>query len=326
MLSWDNTARNQNNSNIFHDFSLLRYKQWLSSIVNKVKQNPKYNIDEKIVFINAWNEWAEGTHLEPDRKFGYAYLQTTYDVIKNYEDLKLSEIIQKKGPFRRSEFAVILHLHYEETWTDINKYLLLSMQDHGFDLYVSVTCASAAIKVLECYPLAYIDVVENRGRDVLPFIQMLGIVCNMGYTAVCKIHSKRSVYRNDGDSIRDEIFNSIIGTYDKVSNIVNRFRKNKELGIVVPEKYLLKHSEHNMTFDNEAVSRISCHLNFDFEYDEFPAGSMFWFSPKSLEPLISIDDNFFEIESGMADGTCAHAIERLFCIIVKNKNYTVESC
>ena len=87
ILSWDNTARKQNNSQLFHGFSLRLYKQWLSWIVDKVCTNPKYAADEKIVFVNAWNEWAEGTHLEPDRKFGYGYLQTTYDVLRQSNDL-----------------------------------------------------------------------------------------------------------------------------------------------------------------------------------------------------------------------------------------------
>jgi SAM-dependent methyltransferase/glycosyltransferase involved in cell wall biosynthesis len=87
ILSWDNTARRQNNSQLFHGFSLRFYKQWLSWIVNKVCANPKYMADEKIVFVNAWNEWAEGTHLEPDQEFGYGYLQTTYDVLRHSEDL-----------------------------------------------------------------------------------------------------------------------------------------------------------------------------------------------------------------------------------------------
>ncbi|MFA0057787.1 glycoside hydrolase family 99-like domain-containing protein [Vibrio echinoideorum] len=80
MLSWDNTARKQNNGHIFDNFSIAQYQKWLSHLSNSVMDNSKYSDDEKFVFINAWNEWAEGTHLEPDRKFGYSYLQATYDV------------------------------------------------------------------------------------------------------------------------------------------------------------------------------------------------------------------------------------------------------
>jgi glycosyltransferase involved in cell wall biosynthesis len=82
MLSWDNTARKQNNSHIFNNFSISQYKKWISHLSSTVLDDDKYADDEKIVFVNAWNEWAEGTHLEPDRKFGYNYLQSTYDVLK----------------------------------------------------------------------------------------------------------------------------------------------------------------------------------------------------------------------------------------------------
>ena len=326
MLSWDNTARKQNNGHIFHGFSLLRYKQWLSSIVNKVYSNQKYTADEKIVFVNAWNEWAEGTHLEPDSRYGYGYLQSTYDVIKNYDASDLAKLNCKQGSSKKNKYAVILHLHYKDLWPVISDYLTRSISDLDFDLYVSVTSSSVAKNVIRDFPEAYIELVENRGRDILPFIRMLKVIKSQGYTAVCKLHSKRSIYRDDGDDIRDEMFESLMGSKEQVNSILSRFNDNGQLGIVAPKDYLIQHNDHNMTFDKEVVRRISKHLHVDFRYDTFPAGSMFWFAPKCLDPLLTMDHTFFEIESGLADGTTAHAVERMFCLVAKNKGWDVESC
>lgn len=66
-LKKTNTARKQYNSYIFYDFSLMRYKQWLSALCSNVFRSDKYPQQEILVFINARREWAEGTHLEPDR-------------------------------------------------------------------------------------------------------------------------------------------------------------------------------------------------------------------------------------------------------------------
>lgn len=72
---WDNTARNSNRGLIMHDSSPAAYQSWLSQTIKKTMSiNPK---QEKLVFINAWNEWAEGCHLEPDQEFGKAYLEAT---------------------------------------------------------------------------------------------------------------------------------------------------------------------------------------------------------------------------------------------------------
>lgn len=74
--SWDNTARKvQSKGWIFDRVTPDLYRKWLSdSIAYTQKHMPA---EEQFVFINAWNEWAEGAHLEPDKKYGYAYLAAT---------------------------------------------------------------------------------------------------------------------------------------------------------------------------------------------------------------------------------------------------------
>jgi glycosyltransferase involved in cell wall biosynthesis len=76
---WDNEARKPGAGYTFFDSTPEKYGRWLSAAVAFAAQFPVCG--EKVVFINAWNEWAEGAYLEPDRKFGYAYLEATRDAL-----------------------------------------------------------------------------------------------------------------------------------------------------------------------------------------------------------------------------------------------------
>jgi len=79
MLSWDNTARRLKRATIFKNADPEEYKKLLLALADYTCRMPR---EERFIFINAWNEWAEGTHLEPDKKYGDAYLQATYDAIR----------------------------------------------------------------------------------------------------------------------------------------------------------------------------------------------------------------------------------------------------
>lgn len=78
--SWDNTARKAYTGASVFEISPELYKKWLIDCINWTKENNKK--DEQFIFINAWNEWAEGAHLEPDQKYGYAYLQATKEALE----------------------------------------------------------------------------------------------------------------------------------------------------------------------------------------------------------------------------------------------------
>ena len=79
LVSWDNSPRRENDiAQIFTGSSPHAYEKWLREKINKVN---KSGLDEKIVFINAWNEWGEGNHLEPDLKWGRDYLQATKNAL-----------------------------------------------------------------------------------------------------------------------------------------------------------------------------------------------------------------------------------------------------
>ena len=74
--SWDNTPRRKNSSSIFLHSTPRLYKKWLKNAIDDTIKNQNI-LDERLIFINAWNEWGEGAYLEPDDRYGYAYLDAT---------------------------------------------------------------------------------------------------------------------------------------------------------------------------------------------------------------------------------------------------------
>ena len=71
MPAWDNSPRKPENGQIYHGSTPALFADWLRHAVGRAGQHPA---GERLVFINAWNEWAEGAYLEPDLRFGYGYL------------------------------------------------------------------------------------------------------------------------------------------------------------------------------------------------------------------------------------------------------------
>lgn len=80
--SWDNTARKMENSHIFAEPCVEKFKEWLTAATRFSTANN--DEDNSFVFINAWNEWAEGAMLEPNNFTGYKNLQAVKHVTELY--------------------------------------------------------------------------------------------------------------------------------------------------------------------------------------------------------------------------------------------------
>lgn len=78
---WDNTARKKVGATVIQNSDAGVYKKWLGNALERVLDYPK---EEQIVFVNAWNEWAEGCHLEPDLKNGKKFLEATRTALEKF--------------------------------------------------------------------------------------------------------------------------------------------------------------------------------------------------------------------------------------------------
>lgn len=76
---WDNTARRQDTPHLFADPSPAEFERWLTTIL---RQQVITSPQQQMVFINAWNEWGEGAHLEPDDHNGFANLEAVRSALR----------------------------------------------------------------------------------------------------------------------------------------------------------------------------------------------------------------------------------------------------
>lgn len=91
-MGWDNSARRTDGYTIYYNYSLESYYKWLKIIIRETRR--RNDEEHRFIFVNAWNEWAEGTYLEPDEKYGYANINTLSKAIC---DLPLDKKDEKKN-------------------------------------------------------------------------------------------------------------------------------------------------------------------------------------------------------------------------------------
>lgn len=172
-----------------------------------------------------------------------------------------------------------------------------------------------------------VRVIENRGRDIAPsFLGFLDRLETLEYAV--HIHTKRSRhYGQSFDKWRNYLFAENGGSRARVEAILRTFEANPTLGALAPTDFSplrpLISWGHNRTMAEALLALAGHDMSLANISLEFPSGSMFWFRVKALRGLFraGLQRYHFDAEAGQVDGTLAHAIERIFFMLVEAEGY-----
>jgi lipopolysaccharide biosynthesis protein len=303
---WDNEARRSGAGRTYLYSSPRAYRDWLRHLLER----PCAQSDDKpLIFINAWNEWAEGAILEPTSSFGYAWLEATRSA------LTLSHDTHPRG-----SLGVVVHAWHIDVLDEILS--MLSPANLYSKLIITTTpdkAKSVEDTLRRHHIVAEIRIFENRGRDILPFLHAANLLLEDGFDLVLKLHTKRSLHIPDGDSWRRELISGI-ATPARIDLIKSKFESNPNLGMVIADNHL--QPVDDFIGGNSDGIRYLCSLLGLPAIEEtpalFPSGSMFLARLAALRPILDapLRPSDFEEESAQIDGTTAHALERLFGLSV----------
>jgi len=313
--SWDNTARKKDRGTVFLNSCPGLFERLLVNVfAETIHRNAE--MDGRLVFVNAWNEWAEGAHLEPDKRYGYGWLQA----VRNANQYALS--------LKQIKTAVIIHAHYPEILQEIMERMSW-MGVEATTLYITTNQGKAAeIKeILARYPYKFsITTLPNRGRDVLPFLKILPKVLSDGAELVLKLHTKKSPHRIDGEKWRKEMFDSLLE-----KSFVTRTKLallcDEKFGLSAPAEHFVPMSYYwgsNITNVEDLCKKMDWN-NPIFDGAQFVAGTMFFAGRRLLTDLLAMGllESDFDDESGQVDGTMAHAVERMIGFICHRQDYKI---
>ncbi|NJB94029.1 lipopolysaccharide biosynthesis protein [Xanthomonas arboricola] len=313
---WDNEPRRSGKGRIYLHASPRRYRDWLSrTLRHRLASAPPAH---RMVFINAWNEWAEGAVLEPDARLGHAWLEATRQALTRAPDV----VTESRSP----RACVVLHAWY----LDVLNEMLDAIAECGTPLRIIVTTdLTKVIEVNQCIQQrgiqAEVEGFENRGRDILPFLHVANRLLDEGVQLVLKLHTKKSTHRDDGNAWRNEMLAALLMP-QRVDAIVDAFSTDPLIGLMAPDGHLLPVTDF-IGGNADALDYLAVRTGTDAPdaTSLFASGSMFWARLEALRPLLDahLHPSEFESEQGQIDGTLAHAIERFVGLAVTSSGHRV---
>jgi uncharacterized protein Usg len=300
------------------------YKYWLSESISQARKQLKPS--NRFVFINAWNEWAEGAHLEPDQEYGYAYLNATNIVIRS--SLPITN---------KLKIGVLIHAYYLDVLPELLSFVKNINEKYTILISVCNGDKEKATEILKNFNQEnyILKEVENIGYDIAPMFCAFREEI-FEFDIICKIHTKKSTHNTleFGNEWRRHNLYHMLKNKTNTEKIIKEFNLDENLGIVFPPGFqpildwMNKEGRSLIQIENFLPQIL---IPESYENWIWPVGSFFWFRPKALKLLF--DQNFslndfspkdfsqYDDELNARDRTLAHSVERVFCYSAKLSGY-----
>lgn len=299
-------------------FVLRNNHQWLLEGLSGIPASARQNLLDYLS-IHAQKLWPKPV------------LDTEFNVEQTLSPKQLSVPVFPVLNTQHQHVRLGVHIHafYPDLLPEIYEFL----RSIPINFKTIVTCPfdkeQEIKRLLEKQPFTQVVGVANKGRDIAPWL-MVGAKLLRDCTLVLKLHTKRTLHASSLNGWRLQLLWALLGKKEKVLSLFERYATEPRLGVVMPEYHPHILRDINWGENKQATQTIAntLKLNIDCKSDvlAFPAGSMFWYRPACLAPLIDTDWSLdsFPDEDGQTDGTVMHAIERLIPYVSVNGGYLNE--
>lgn len=227
---------------------------------------------------------------------------------------------------------ILVHAHvfYPELWQEL-KQCISNIRPYPFDLFVTmVEDHKEVIEDIRNHFLgARVEIIENRGYDVAPFLYVLNEVDLDQYDYIVKVHTKRdvrderSVFRGLRGSLWRESLLSFLNTPERFKSYLEAFEKSPKIGMQNSYKLIVKHDVR----DRLAQKRKKKFLKdrgLPVLKDQFIAGTMFFVRASIFKDIkdLNIPLEAFDTKSDH-ETQLAHVFERLFGYFVYKNDFII---
>lgn len=319
---------------LIHESSLFDDDYYLSNydLPNELKHHPVLHF----VLIGEERGWQPNADFSPD-----AYLQFNADIVASgirpfmhflqvgrtekrvYRflapvagGLSMTPLPNLRGRAfaRPHKIAFCVHIYYDDLWAELKE--SISRLREPADLFVSITDRGPGAvplrqRIFNDYPDARVFIFPNHGRDIFPFVYMATAGLFDAYDAVCKIHTKKSPHREDGDKWRNHLIDGVLPWNS--DQLLRHFLDDREAGVLIADGQIFEGEEwwgSNKTRVLELLRRNE--IEGSGARLRFPAGSMYWVKQPIINLIrgMQLTSDDFETENNQIDGTTAHSFER----------------